>query len=189
MAERTRTKERDGEAAAPDARLYEPKYFEHVVDELKRSMTGRIVIHGRERLWDVHKQAKTKRYLSPHEPELRDTALQEWEVFLQLIPERSGKHCHQGGLVIFVLEGSGHTIVEGERYDWEEGDLMLLPVRPGGVEHQHFNHDPKQPAKWIAFVYWPFFNAGGSETTQIETSPIYDSWMADLDKKQRAFDA
>jgi quercetin dioxygenase-like cupin family protein len=179
MSDRTRAREREAEAEASDTRLYEPKFFEFVVDELKRAMTGRIVVHARDRLWDVHKQAKTKRYLSPIEPELQDTATQEWEVFLQDIPQYSGKHRHQGGLVIFVLEGTGHTIIEGERHDWEAGDLMLLPMRPGGVEHQHFNHDPDRPAKWIALVYWPFFTSGGSETTQISLSPIYEQFVKD----------
>ena len=44
---------------------------------------------------------------------------------------RSGKHRHQGGLVIYVLEGKGYSIVDGERKDWEKGDLVLLPMKPG----------------------------------------------------------
>lgn len=187
MAEQVRTRERDGEADVADTRLYEPKYYEFVVRELERASKGRIVVRASERLWDMHKQANSKRYLSPHEPELADTATQEWECFLQVFPERSGKHRHQGGLVIFVLEGTGHTVIDGERHDWTAGDLMLLPMTPGGVEHQHFNHDPKSPAKWIALLYWPFFTHGGSETTQIETSPLYDAWMAKEKEKDAAF--
>lgn len=178
MAEKTRSRERTPEAESADTRLYDPKFFSFVVDELKRAATGRIVIHARDRLWDLNKQAKTKRYLSPLEPELQDTATREWEIFSQLIPDRSGKHRHQGGLVIFVLDGSGHTIVDGIRHDWEAGDLMLLPLVPGGVEHQHFNHDPDRPALWIALMYWPFFTQAGSETTQLDTSPLYEQWIA-----------
>ena len=55
----------------------------------------------------MHRQANSKRYLSPLEPELEDTATHDWEVFLQIFPERSGRHRHQGGLVIFILEGEG----------------------------------------------------------------------------------
>lgn len=178
MAEKTRSRERTPEAESADTRLYDPKFFSFVVDELKRAATGRIVIRARDRLWDLNKQAKTKRYLSPLEPELQDTATREWEIFSQLIPDRSGKHRHQGGLVIFVLDGSGHTIVDGIRHDWEAGDLMLLPLVPGGVEHQHFNHDPDRPALWIALMYWPFFTQAGSETTQLDTSPLYEQWIA-----------
>ena len=40
-------------------------------------------------------------------------------------------HRHQGGLALFVLDGRGHTIVNGVTHDWEAGDLILLPVAPG----------------------------------------------------------
>jgi hypothetical protein len=177
MAEKTRTNERSVEAEASDTRLRDPKFFAFVVEELDRARTGRIVVRNRDRLWDLTAQAKTKRYLSPLEPELQDTASQEWEVFSQIIPERSGKHRHQGGLVIFVLEGRGHSVVEGERHDWEAGDLMLLPLVAGGIEHQHFNDDPGRPALWIAMMYWPYFTRAGSETTQMEASPLYEAWI------------
>jgi len=178
MPEKTRTREREAEAEIGDSRLHYPKYRDYCAAELERSIVGRVVVRNRDTPWDVSPQAKAKRYLSPHEPELQDTALQDWEVFLQVIPERSGKHRHQGGLIIFVLEGRGHSIVANERHDWEAGDAMLLPLTPGGIEHQHFSDDAAHPAKWIAFLYWPFFNQGGSETTQLDTSPIYDAWLA-----------
>lgn len=178
MAQRTRAREREVEAEASDTRLYRPKYLDWTAAEIERSIVGRVVVRSRDRPWDVSAQAQSKRYLSPHEPELQDTASQDWEVFLQIIPERSGKHRHQGGLIIFVLEGRGHSVIEGVRYDWEAGDAMLLPLTTTGVEHQHFNDDPAHPAKWIAFVYWPLFKFAGSETQQIETSPIYDAWIA-----------
>ncbi len=187
MAEQTRTRVRDAEAEDANTRLYEPKIYDYAIEEMDRAAHGRIVVKATERFWDMHRQANSKRYLSPLEPELKDTAVHDWEVFLQVFPERSGRHRHQGGLVIFVLEGVGHTIIDGVRHDWEAGDLMLLRMTPGGVEHQHFNHDPKKPAKWIALMYWPFFNYGGSEITQLETSPLYDAWMAKLAEREQAF--
>jgi gentisate 1,2-dioxygenase len=159
-------------------RFHEPRLFEHVVQEAGRAANGRIVVRGAERLWDMHRQANSKRYLSPFESELQDTATQSWEVQIQVFPERSGRHRHQGGLVIFILEGAGHTVLDGVRHDWEAGDLMLLRMQPGGVEHQHFNHDPRKPAKWVALTFLPFFDYGGSEITQLENSPLYDKWMA-----------
>jgi len=90
--------------------------------------------------------------------------------------------------VIFILEGKGHTIIDGVRHDWEAGDLMLLKMTPGGVEHQHFNDDPERPAKWMALIYWPFFDVGGSEITQLENSPLYDAYMAKLADRERALE-
>lgn len=178
MAERTRTRESEPEPEAETTRLYDPLNYEQAKKDVVRAKNGRIVVKNKERPWDLHAQAKSKRFLSPFEPELADTARLEWEVFLQTFPERSGKHRHQGGLVIFILEGKGHTVIDGVRHDWEAGDLMLLKMTPGGVEHQHFNHDPDKPAKWMAMIYWPFFDYGGSEITQMEANPIYEAWMA-----------
>jgi len=171
MANKTRVRERDPEAEASDTRLYEPKQYEYVVEELDRAAHGRIVVHAVDRPWDGHRQGIAKRYLSPHEPELRDTATHQWEVSLQRASKRSGEHRHQGGPVMFVLEGVGHSVIDGVRHDWEAGDLVMLPLAAGGIEHQHFNHDPEHPAKWIAVAYRPFAKNAGSEITELEPSP------------------
>jgi hypothetical protein len=189
MSDQVRTREIETGTEAENVRLYEPKLYEHTLDELDRAAHGQIVIKAKDRPWDMHRQANSKRYLSPLEPELKHTATQQWEVFLQVFPERSGKHRHQGGLVIYILEGEGHTIIDGVRHDWKAGDLTMLPLTPGGVEHQHFNHNPEKPAKWIAFVYWPYKYYAGSQTTQIENSPLYDRWMAREAERQKQFES
>lgn len=89
---------------------------------------------------------------------------------------RSGKQKHQGGRVHYVLEGRGYTILDDKRYDWEKGDLILLPVKVGGCIFQHFNADPKEPAELIATEpNWTSIlgvdMAGGFE--QLEPSPDY----------------
>ena len=172
-----------------DTRLYEPKIYEHSFKVHDRMRQGRVVVRNAERQWDMHRQANSKRYLSPLEPDLQDTCLQSWEVFRQVFPERSGRHRHQGGLVIFILEGRGYSVYDGVRHDWEAGDLLLLPMTPGGIEHQHFNTDPEQPAEWIAFIYWPFFDHGGCEIIQIESSPLYEAYIARRQDAAKAFRA
>ncbi len=44
-------------------------------------------------------------------------------------------------------------MTRGERVDWEKGDLVLPPMKPSGVEHQHFKLDPEKPALWMAFIH------------------------------------
>ena len=63
-----------------------------------------------------------------------DVPLQDWRIFVHDTKTHSGKHRHQGGLVIHVLKGKGYSIVDGERKDWEKGNLLPPPIRPGGVE-------------------------------------------------------
>lgn len=141
----------------------------------RRSETGRIVIKAKDRPRTQSRQDFTRRYVYPVSGEgvVDDTALQDWMVFAQLIRTMSGKHTHQGGLCLHVLKGKGHTTLGDERVDWKEGDLVLLPVVPGGIEHQHFNDDPDGPSEWLATIHMPFWNVLSSELRQISNSPDY----------------
>ena len=47
---------------------------------------------------------------------------------------------------------------------------MLLPMKPGGVEHQHFNADPAKPAIWAAFINIPIQEYLASDLQQAESS-------------------
>lgn len=84
-------------------------------------------------------------------PALDDVALRNALFWLQEIPpgSRSGRQQGQGGRVHFVLEGKGHTIIDGVRYDWEKGDVILIPLKPHGTKFQHFNDDT---ANWTRII-------------------------------------
>jgi hypothetical protein len=161
-------------------RTREREHYEEIVAhqkaERERSFTGRVVIRGEEMPWSMSRQALVKHYSWPSRyagggPPI--DVLDDWNVFVQDIRVHSGKHRHQGGLVIYIIEGEGYSVVEGERHDWEAGDLLLLPVKPGGVEHQHFNKDDAHPAKWIAFISASLFEFGASEMVQLENHPDF----------------
>ena len=148
--------------------------------ELLRSWTGQVVVRGRGNPWILDRQGLVRHYLTPsrYSGEPVETALDGWIVFVQEVGKHSGKHRHQGGLVIYVLEGEGHSIVDSERLEWEAGDLMLLPIKPGGVEHQHFNKDESKPVKWIAFIHTAVYEWGASEMVQIEQHPEFKARAA-----------
>ena len=40
---------------------------------------------------------------------------------------KSGKHGHQGGLVIYVIDGTGYSVINGERVDWEKAISSCYP--------------------------------------------------------------
>ena len=67
----------------------------------------------------------------------------------------------------------GYSIVEGKRIDWKKGDLVLLPLNPNEVEHQHFNLDPEKPALWAAFIHIPIQEHLASDLQQTENSPEF----------------
>jgi len=137
----------------------------------ERNRTGPVVVRPEDRELFQSRQGKLRYYLCP--VNFKETPLQQWRVFIHEIHTKSGKHRHQGGLVIYVLDGKGYSVVEGERWDWEKGDLVLLPMKPGGVEHQHFNLDPQKPAVWAAFINVPIQEYLASDLQQIENSPDF----------------
>ena len=160
-------------------RSREREYYEQIIEgqrtERARSYSGKVVIRGKGNPWSQDRQGLVRHYLQPslYTGKPVDTALDGWITFVQEVKVYSGKHRHQGGLVIFVLQGEGHSIVDGERVDWEAGDLLLLPMKPGGVEHQHFNRYEDKPVRWIAFIHTAIYQWGASEMAQIEQHPDF----------------
>jgi uncharacterized RmlC-like cupin family protein len=64
----------------------------------------------------------------------------------------SVKHRHTTEAVLYIVRGTGHTVIhfEGEpeeRLDWEEGDLMGIPF---WAWHQHFNDSDAEVARYLA---------------------------------------
>jgi len=163
--ERTRVRERE----APKQNSYEFA-LQRDRERAERQMTGRIVIREADCPQNLTRQGRLRSYMSPL---TQDTPLRDWIIFTHEIRTASGKHRHQGGLVIYVIDGQGYTVVDGERFDWQKGDLVLLPLRKGGVEHQHFNTNPEKPALWMAFIHEPTRDYVASEMTQTEVSPEY----------------
>jgi quercetin dioxygenase-like cupin family protein len=65
-------------------------------------------------------------------------------------------HGHQNEAVFYILEGSGYEIHDDRRYDWEQGDLVV--VHTDSV-HRHFN-DGTETAKALvmkAKSTWMYF--------------------------------
>lgn len=164
--DRTRTRERE-----TIAETNYDKFIRSRREFADRQATGPIVIKPSDREFQITRQGRILYYLNSQV--YKDTPLQDWRVFVHDIKTHSGKHRHQGGFVIYVIEGKGYSVVEGERVDWEGGDLLLLPIRKGGIEHQHFNLEPGKGCRWIAFCYLPVFDHLASEFTQMETSPLF----------------
>jgi quercetin dioxygenase-like cupin family protein len=168
MAEIERTRERE-------RRPLQDNPYERTLkwrrEQAERNQNGPIVIKKSEREVFMARQGRLRFFLDPlFYPEV---PLLHWRVFTHEIRTKSGRHRHQGGLLIYVLEGRGYSIVEGERMDWEKGDLVLLPLHPNEVEHQHFNLDPVKPALWAAFIHLPTQEYLASDLQQVENSPEF----------------
>lgn len=139
-------------------------FFESFEERQRLARDGDIVIKGKDLPYRNSRQGRSRYYLHLHSP----SALRDWLVFQKDIRAGSGKHRHQGGLVIYIYRGRGWSVFDGVRHDWKEGDLLSLPVKPGGVEHQHFAYPGDEPSRWVAFIYLPFLHATGSMLEQVD---------------------
>jgi gentisate 1,2-dioxygenase len=133
-----------------------------------------LVVDGDAQPWEDTPQGRLRWYLHP---DLTDRALQTMGLYVQEIPpqSRSGRYRWQGGEMIVFLAGRGVSEVDGERYEWEAGDALAVPVREAGVEICH--HNPHgEPARFVCA--WPNFPAVlgvdmGSGLEQLEAAPEY----------------
>ncbi|MBI2987012.1 MAG: hypothetical protein HYY45_09620 [Deltaproteobacteria bacterium] len=111
-------------------------------------------------------------------PSFTDVACRHIFLWTQQIPPGScsGRQKHQGGRIHFIIQGKGYSVLDGVRYDWEEEDLLILPIKVGGTIFQHFNADPDRPAKMaVAEPNW--YDILGVDMAcgleQMEDSPDY----------------
>jgi hypothetical protein len=141
--------------------------FQSFLARRKSADEGQIVVKASSIPWQQSRQGRSKYFI--HHMANPDTALRDWIVFeKEILGSEEACHTHQGGIVIYVTRGRGHSVVDGERHDWKTGDILILPVQPGGCEHQHFSDSEGEEApRWLAFVYLPIPHALGSMMTQV----------------------
>lgn len=133
------------------------------------------VVRGSELPLENNRQGLMRWYLHP---QITDTVLTTFLMFAQEIPpgSRSGRIKFQGGQVMYILEGKGHTRIDGVRHSWEAGDVVNLPIRTKGIVVEHVNDDTAKTAKFIvAEPNWFACTSvdRGSGFEQIGVSPDY----------------
>jgi gentisate 1,2-dioxygenase len=117
-------------------------------EQRERQKTALQVIRGDKLPQETNPLGLVKWYLHPA---IKDTALSTLLFFEQEIPagSRSGRLQSQGGQVMFIVEGKGHTNIDGVRFPWETGDVINFPLRREGLIVQHFNDDPQRLARFV----------------------------------------
>jgi len=116
--------------------------------------------------------------------------IKDVDMYQQELPPggRSGKHRHTAEELMFILEGRGYslhwdvdfdldvaykwrTAEEPKRFEWEEGDLVFIPIN---TVHQHFNSDPEKPARFISASNRIYKTLGLGDVEEIEEAPPFD---------------
>ena len=69
------------------------------------------------------------------------------------------KHRHYYETLMFILDGRGYSVIEGEKVEWEAGDALHIPPWSW---HQHFNSDTQREIRYLAATNSPLLqNVGG----------------------------
>ena len=78
----------------------------------------------------------------------------ETHILVMAPGQTGGKHGHMNSAVMYVLEGKGHEIHDGVRYDWQAGDAFIV----GNARiHQHFNDSRTGGARLLIIKAKPLF--------------------------------
>ncbi len=78
---------------------------------------------------------------------------------------KQANHRHPGEALLYIVEGQGHSVVDGTRYEWSQGDGVIVNQY---VWHQHFNSSPDRTATVIRMHMWESI----IETMQAAMDPV-----------------
>lgn len=66
--------------------------------------------------------------------------------------EATKAHRHTGSVVYNVAKGRGHSVIAGQRFDWQEGDIFCVP---SWAWHEHANASGSDDAVLFSFNDFP----------------------------------
>jgi quercetin dioxygenase-like cupin family protein len=155
-------------------------------DANSRNGRRKKVVKPADMPWEMSRQGLLKHLLNEH----MNTRMETVDAYMQIIPpgSRSGRHRHLAEECVYVLEGRGYDLHEDcdveindvfewkatgkiQRFEWEAGDVIYIP--PNTI-HQHFNADPKNPARIISSTNRIFKQIGLNTLEQMDDAPEYD---------------
>ncbi len=73
--------------------------------------------------------------------------------------QRTGRHRHSYETIIYVVEGTGTTVIEDQNVDWSAGDAIYVPV---WAWHHHINRSPDKRCLYLACENAPLLQNLGS---------------------------
>jgi quercetin dioxygenase-like cupin family protein len=109
------------------------------------------VVHERDRDWrnenthgyeDASPMSRSKWLMAPGDDPFLTQSIQSH--FIEIDPGgANGGHGHQNEAAFYIIKGHGYEIHDGQRYDWEAGDLVVVH---NDSRHQHFNGSDAESA-------------------------------------------
>ena len=122
-------------------------------EERKRRLAAPRVIHTKDLPWGTGPNHWNRDILRPDMEPFRTQTL-DIHMEAEAPGNVSHKHGHQNEALFYILEGRGHEIHDGKRYEWKAGDLVV--VHNDSV-HQHWNDDPERPTRALVIKAKPLW--------------------------------
>ncbi|MBI2985396.1 MAG: cupin domain-containing protein [Deltaproteobacteria bacterium] len=143
------------------------RYLKLMHDEADLCRNAPHVVLEKEEPWEWTAQGKLKWMVHPS----MDLATKrKWIYFHEISAgSRSGRHRHVSEELALVLEGRGFDIHDGERWEWEQGDLICIPSM---TAHQHFSLGSSR-ALLLCAMPCAYTNLGVGGIEQLEAAPEY----------------
>lgn len=79
----------------------------------------------------------------------------------------TSRHRHAYESLVYVLEGEGHTVIEGQRFAFRAGDAFYTPP---WAWHQHVAGD-EGPVRYLTATNMPLLRAMGQTVLREEAGP------------------
>ena len=98
--------------------------FGKTTDHVKVKMPDKVIVH------QLEKQLNSS-YSEERQCSVSIADLPSYTVGVDITSLRPGsndrKHRHYYETLIYILEGSGYSVIEGENVEWEAGDALYIP--------------------------------------------------------------
>ncbi len=129
--------------------------FGKTTDDVKVKMPGKVIVHQLEKHKNFSYSEERQCSVS-----ISDIPSYTIGVDITTISPNSNdrKHRHYYETILFVLEGMGYSIVEGDKVDWKAGDALHIPP---WAWHQHFNTDLDKEVKFLSGTNAPLLQSIG----------------------------
>jgi hypothetical protein len=160
--------------AADEPETFLDRTLRDAATERERHLTGAHLLTREDATPELNRMGFMRWYLHPdlEGPSTRSLYVHE----LEIPPEsRTGQMRCQGGIIHFVLDGHGQTVIDGVAHSWQHEDVIALPIRERGITYQHVNTG-RTAARLL--VVWPNLDSalgpeGGVEMAVLEDSPDF----------------
>ncbi len=138
--------------------------FGKTTDDVKVKMPGKVIVHQLEK-------QKNFSYSEERQCSVSISDIPSYTIGADITTispnSNDRKHRHYYETILFVLEGIGYSIVEGDKVDWKAGDALHIPP---WAWHQHFNTDLDKEVKFLSGTNAPLLQSIGDIDCREETT-------------------